>query len=101
MKKFILSCATAVALFLMVSCSSNTSKAIDILENGTEQLKEAKGDRNKLSEIYKDTKDQLKELTKDLDSEDCKKIGDDEDYKKAEKTFKDTYNKEYKDSFGE
>lgn len=96
MKKFILSCASAFALFALVSCSGNTGKAIDILEEGTEQLKEAKGDRDKLHDIYSETHDKLKDLTKDLDAQECVKIADDEDYKKAEKEFRDTYNEEFK-----
>ncbi len=83
MKKLILSCAAAFAIFAMVSCSGKAGKLADIYKDATEQIKAANGDVSKQMEIQKETAEKVTEITKDMNASDLLKLADNEEYKAA------------------
>lgn len=87
MKKIILSCAAALAMYAMVSCSSGADKIKDIYKDGTEQLKKCDGDTEKRNEIIKDTQAKVADAMKDMGTSDAVEISKDEGVVGAIKEF--------------
>ncbi len=86
MKKIILSFAAAMAMFAMVSCSSNADKIKDIYKDGTEQLKNCDGDTEKRNEIIKDTETKVADVIKDMGA-DALKLADNDEVVNAKTEF--------------
>lgn len=87
MKKFILSCAAAVAMFAMVSCSSPKDKTLSIYKDATEQLKEAKGDKEKSQKIVDETMDKFQDLLKEMEPSEIAEVTSDAEVQKATEEY--------------
>lgn len=71
----------------MASCSSPKEKTIEALKDATEQIKEAKGDGNKIKEISVKTSIELVNICDGMSEEEMKALNDDPEVKKATEEY--------------
>lgn len=84
MKKILLSCAAAAALLVITACSSSPkSQIIDLCNETAEQLKDAKGDQEKIEEITERFQEKCEKIEDGMSEKESDELSEDPEVREA------------------